>query len=273
METSLPSFRKPPLVETAVAIQFNAIPNLKNVNLAIFWQAMRADFPNVSDAQPLPEQIEVFGEQALRPRLMPSFQVAPATAAARLEMASSDNCTVTQVQNGRIILNWRKGDNADYPRWKELLPKFRAAVKTFNEALATENLGPILPNQWEVVYVNHLVRGRDWDSPKDWPALLPGLVAKRNGLSVGTMESFSCRTQSLMPDNSGRVYVELLHGFNSLDSAASEILALQIAARGGVQEGNMQQAYNGLELGHQAVVRAFCDLTGNEAQSKWERKT
>ncbi len=273
METPLPSFRKPPLVETAVALQFNAIKNLKNVHLAIFWQAMRADFPKVSDAQPLPEQTEVFGEQALRPRLMPSFQIAPASAAARLEMTSSDNCTVAQVQNGRIIFNWRKGENADYPHWKGLLPKFREAVKTFNEALAAENLGPILPNQWEVVYVNHLMRGRDWNSPKDWPAMLPGLVAEGNGLSVGTLESLSCRTQSLMPDNAGRVYVELLHGFNSLDPAASEILALQIAARGGVREGNMQQAYNGLELGHQAVVRAFCDLTGHEAHWKWERTT
>lgn len=272
MEPPLQSFRRPPLVETAVALQFNSVDGLKNAHLGILWQAMRGDFPLVSDAQPLPNQTETFNEQGLHVRRLPIFQLAPVAMTTRLQMASADDRTMVQIQNGRIILNWRKGRDGEYPRWRTLLPKFKAAVDQFNEMLAAEKLGPAAMNQWEVVYVNHLVRGRDWDSPADWPALLPGLVAGKTSFETGKLESLYCRIQLLMPDNTGRIHVDLFHGSNGLDTTDSEVLALQITARGGLPEAPSANAYDGLELGHQAIVRTFCDLTGPQAQSKWERE-
>lgn len=108
MESNLPSFRKPPLVETAISLQFQLIDGLKNAHLAIFWLAMRDAFPKVSDAQLLPEQIETFGEQALRTRVFPGFRIAGAGAATRMQMASADDQAMIQIQNGRIVSNWRR---------------------------------------------------------------------------------------------------------------------------------------------------------------------
>jgi hypothetical protein len=75
-----------------------------------------------------------------------------------------------------------------------------------------------------------------------------------------------------MPDNCGRVHAELFHGFSSPEAASQELLSLQITARGGVGEPQEEQAYNGLERGHVAIVQTFCGLTGPDAQKNWERE-
>ncbi len=272
METPLPSFRKPPLVETAISLQFQLVDGLKNAHLAIFWEGMRKEFPKVTDAQLLPEQIELFGEDALRTRGVPGFRIAGAGGASRMQMASEDDQAMVQIQNGRIISNWRRGAGGEYPRWGIVLSRFKESLDKFKAMLAAENLGAVSLNQWEVVYVNHLLKGRDWDAPTDWPDLLPGLVAKDIRYSTGILESVACGIHIVMPDNRGRIHAELFHGFNSPGAAPQELLSLQITARGGVCEFTDEQAYNGLELGHVAIVQAFCDLTGPEAQKKWERE-
>ncbi len=272
MEPALPSFKKPPLVETAISLQFQSISGLKNAHLGIFWQSMRGEFPKVTDAQPLPEQIELFGTPAVRAGRFPLFRVAGAAEASRMQMASVDDRAMVQIQNGRIVSNWRRGLGGEYPRWGSVLQRFRESMRRFKETLAAEGLGAFLVNQWEVVYVNHLIKGRDWDTPADWPGLLPGIVAGAGRHTVGDLESIICRKQIIMPDNRARIHVDLLHGFSSPESAPQELLSLQITARGGVSESTDEQAYNGLEFGHAAIVRTFCDLTSPGAQKKWERE-
>ncbi len=259
-------------METAVGLQFQLIDGLKNAHLAIFWEGMRKEFPKVTDAQLLPEQIEPFGGDALRTRGVPGFRIAAAGGAARLQMASEDDQAMVQVQNGRIISNWRRGGGSEYPRWGTVLTRFKESLQKFRDMLATEKLGTVSPRQWEVVYVNHLLKGRDWDTPADWPDLLPGLAANHHGYSAGALESIGCGIHIVMPENRGRVHAELFHGFDSPGQASRELLSLQITARGGVREPTDEQAYNGLKLGHEAIVLTFCELTGAEAQKKWERE-
>lgn len=272
MERKLPSFRKPPLVETAISLQFQLIDGLKNAHLAMFWEDMRKEFPKVTDAQLLPEQIELFGEEALRTRGIPGFRIAGAGGTSRMQMASEDDQAMVQIQNGRIISNWRRGAGGEYPRWGTVLSRFKESLDKFKAMLATEKLGTASLNQWEVVYVNHLLKGRDWNTPADWPDLLPGLVAKNLRYSASILESLVCGIHIVMPDNRGRIHAELFHGFNSPEATSQELLSLQITARGGVCEPTDEQAYNGLEHGHLAIVQTFCDLTGSEAQKKWERE-
>lgn len=272
MECKLPSFRKPPLVETAVSLQFQLIEGLRNAHLAAFWQSVRDTYPKVSDAEPVLEQVELFGEKSLRTRRFPSFRIASAGGAARMQMASADDQTMVQVQNGRIIFNWRKGPAGVYPRWHKVLPRFQAALDKFTGMLASEKLEQPAFNQWEVVYVNHLLKGQDWGGASDWPALLPGLVVESSRVTAGTVESLACSLHAIMPDNRGRIHIDLFHGFSGADGIAPEILSLQIAARGGMAAMGTGPAYDGLELAHGAIVQTFCDITGREAQVRWERE-
>lgn len=272
MEHKLPSFKNPPLVETALSVQFQFIDGLKNAHLAIFWQSLQGAFPKVFDAEPIPEQIEIFGGQALGLRRFPSIRMSGGGVAARLQMASADDHAMVQVQNGRIVFNWRRAGSGAYPHWHNVIPRFREALDKLNKMLASHALPQTAPLQWEVVYVNHLPKGRDWNSPADWPSLVPGLIGNVAAVSTGAMESLGYSAHISLPEARGRLHVDLFNGFSHPEPTSSEVLVLQITARGGISEPTMELAYNGLELGHAAIVRTFCDIIGHEAQDRWERE-
>ncbi len=271
MEQTLPSFKSPPLVETALSVQFQLIEKLRNAHLVLFWESIRTEFPEISDAQPLPEQVEMFD---VPPRIqrLPSFRIANEGPAVRFQMASADDQTMVQVQNGRIIFNWRKTRGCEYPRWNTVFPRFKDILNEFRGMLTSEGFGPITPSQWEVVYVNHFFKGKDWNEPGDWPALVPGLVPDAMKFSTGSPESLACNVHLAMPEKAGRLHVDLFHGFTGADTKLQELLVLQITARGGIAENSPETLYNGLERGHKAIIRTFCDLTGSDAQAKWERE-
>src|SRR5437879_6133366 len=69
MAASNLSFASPPVVETVLGVQFNALPKLTSAHLGDFWMTLGADWPDVTDAPPLPEEFERFGEDRSWSRL------------------------------------------------------------------------------------------------------------------------------------------------------------------------------------------------------------
>lgn len=271
MIEELPSFRKPPVAETALSLQFALIEGFSNAHLGLFWQLLREEFPKVCDADVVANQTELFGDQLRRRPRLPGFRIVAGEAAVRLQMSSADDQTMVQIQNGRVIFNWRRMNDAEYPRWHQVFPKFENALKLFREMLAAQRLKDLEPNQWEVTYVNHLERGRDWNDPSDWPRLVPGIIGATDTLSVGTMESLAFNAHLLLPDNTGRLHVELHHGFKSVDPDSTELLVLQLTARGALGIIEKADVRKNFEIGHNAIVRVFGEMTGADAQSRWER--
>jgi uncharacterized protein (TIGR04255 family) len=269
IRTDLPSFKNPPLVETVIGLQFSPIPGLTQAHLGLLWQALRHKLPKVSEAEWLPGRVEVFGEP---PGLPLALRVGPGRGK-RLLMASDDDREMLQIQNGLIAFNWRRGGAGQYPRWRALLGTFNELVDKFKQLLSTEGLRDATVHQWEVVYVNHLLKGRDWASPADWQVLVPGIVAPATKLSLGKLESLDGSVHFVIPDKSARVHVDFAHGFRAAKAAREELVSLQITARGEVRQPGDRACYlEGLELGHVAVVKTFCELTSPVAQKKWERE-
>ena len=153
-----------------------------------------------------------------------------------------------------------------------VLPAFEVAIAGFHDFLHSQGFPPIEPNQWEVTYVNHLLKSREWEAPADWPKLLPGLIGTAPGTSSGTLEALNCNFRFVLPEDSGRLHVEVHHGFTGLEQDAAEILGLQLTARGGIGPAAERDVVKGLATGHSAIVRKFTELTGSEAHMKWERK-
>jgi len=273
MDEPLPSFKKPPVVETAISLQFKAVEGLTNAHLGIFWDHhLRKAYPKAVDAQPIIPQMEMFGDQMHRRLRLPGFQVVPVEAAARLQMMSENDQTMVQVQNGRLVFNWRKMKDGEYPRWHHVLPAFEEALDNFRAFLPAHGFKDIEPNQWEVTYVNHLLKAHDWEKPTDWPQLLPGLIGSTENASREMIESLECRYRFALPEARGRLHVELHHAFTSLEQDATEILVLQLTARGGLELDAGRDIAKGMANGHSTIVRKFTELTGPGAHKKWERE-
>lgn len=272
MNETLPSFRKPPVVETAVSAQFRPINGFTNAHLGLFWERIRGAYPKAVDAEPIIPQTEAFGEEARRRLRLPGFRIMPGAAAARLQMISEDDRGMVQVQNGRLIYNWRGGAGATYPRWHRVFPDFQTVLHEFEALLGTQGLARIEPNQWEVTYVNHLRKGHDWLDATEWPKLLPGLIGSMGLPSAAPAESVACNMTFALADQKGRLHVTLQHGFASADRDAEELLVLQLTARGGVDRASSADLFSGFHLGRRAIVEKFAAITGAEAHRKWERE-
>lgn len=274
MNNPLPSFRKPPVVETALSVQFLGLRDFTNAHLGLFWSRLRDEFPHLSDADPIVSQREVFGDDRMKlagpPRVR--FGTDPN---ARLQMASADRCQMVQIQNGRLVFNWRRIEDTEYPRWGSVKSALLEYWSSFLAFLDDSGIKSPHPNQWEIVYVNHLKRGYDWQSPDDWAALVPGLLGPSNRLVDGRLESLSLDWHIALDDDRGRLHIDLNHALaidNSEQNAEPmEILNLQLTARGGVGEGD-DTIEAGLELGHLAIVQNFAAITSEEAQVRWGRQ-
>lgn len=270
MDQSLPSFRKPPVIEAALSVQFQPLKGMSNAYLGLFWSRVRQTYPKLHDADPIEPQIERFGTDVPRARL-PHLRIAAAHPAARLRMSSNDGHLMLQLQNGRLVFNWLRLDGGDYPRWTEVEPRFHTALRMLEAFVKDEKLGAIEPNQWEVTYVNHLVREREWLSQADWRNVLPGVIGTTDMISCGDFETIGTRMSYVLPNESGRLHIELSHGFTGPDDDASELLVLQFTARGGIGDG--QDLAAGLKIGHEAIVRSFTQITGTRVRKEiWEQE-
>lgn len=271
MSQTLPSFRKPPVIETALSVQFQPLKRMSNAHLGLFWTRVRAMYPKLQDADPIEPQIERFGSDLPRARF-PQLRIAASHPAARLRMSSEDGHMMLQFQNGRLVFNWRRLDGGrEYPRWAHVEPQFQGALRELEVFAEAEQLGPIEPNQWEVTYVNHLVRGREWHDPADWQWVLPGVIGTTNVVSAGKFESTGCHAHFALPDNAGRLHVEVTHGFAGPDEDADELLIVQLTARGGIDESRDVSA--GLALGRDAIVSSFVQIAGERVRTEvWEQE-
>lgn len=267
-EPALPSYERPPLVETATSVEFPPLPGLSSAMLGLFWDRyLRSDYVAVTDAPPIESDAARFSDDPV-PRIVSVFRFG-AHPGTRLLMTSADQHSLVQVQNGRLVFNWRKLEGGDYPRWDKTLPLFRQAYQKMAEFVSAQKLGPIAPAQWEVTYVNHLVRGEDWERPEDWPDLVPGVLGCPQPVAGHRLQSARGSLHFAIEPQPGRLHVELSHGLRHVGNIETQILILQLTARGPIDPATDESMIAGLSAGRSAIVRAFAAVTGAAAQRAW----
>ena len=129
-QESLPSFERPPVVETVLGIQFKPLNKFKNAHLGSFWKRLGKEWPNVSDAPYLMPQFERFEAEAhwVSPGLQ--FKLTH-DAGSRIQVRNAMDDRMLQLQNGRLHYNWLGLEGGAYPRYKQMRPEFEALFQTF----------------------------------------------------------------------------------------------------------------------------------------------
>lgn len=263
----LPDYERPPVVETILGVQFAKIRGLTNAHLGAFWQYLgREDWPNAIDAPPVPAQFE-------------RFEKAPAWAGAgarltltqdlavRIQLRNAQNNRMLQIQNGRLHLNWLGFGGDAYPRYDNVRADFEALWMRFRDFSADLSEGELRPNQWEVTYLNHILRGSVWETPADW-----GFFRHLHGVETTELvepESFSGNWQFAIPNRRGRLHVQWQHA--QQPGNAEELIRLTMTARGPLPSApsNDQTILDGLDLGRDTIVRFFRDSMSEEANQHW----
>jgi len=276
MDAPLPEFENPPVVEVALAVQFEPIAGLTAPQLGLLWAAhYRKAYPKVEEHAPLDSVIERFGSKG------------PGHADVRIQMLnkpptprcwflSDEGSELIQVQPDRFAHNWRKtGDADEYPRYDEHIKKtFIEEVTSFQDYIEEEELGTFAPNQCEVTYVNHIPCGTGWDSHGQLAQILSlGELQGADGF-LPEAEELRMSGSFVIPREGeaplGRLRFSIEPAFRRADSAP--IFRLNLVARGRPTDDSIGGVFGFMDIGREWIVRGFAAITTPKMHRIWGRK-
>ena len=266
-------FGAPPVVETALSVQFNPLAGFTTAHTGWFWkeyveklgEGPPKEWKQAAEAARLPERLEKFGAEDVW--VVPTLNVTHGVVSPRTQIIRGDGERLLQIQDNRFILNWRKRESA-YPSYEVLLPEFRNMLSAFESFCSEAGFGMPAYNVWEILYVDQVKKGTMWDSARDLNRIFPALtvppVSVRHAPASGD-ETISADWRFSLANRRGRLYVQLRQA--RLQPSNEEVIQLTTTARGAVSE--TQSWEQGLNFGHEALRETFLAITSPEAKEFW----
>ncbi|HED19571.1 MAG TPA: TIGR04255 family protein [Gammaproteobacteria bacterium] len=270
--SNLPDFDRPPLDEVALSVQFDPIQRLQTPQIGLFWSELRSAFPKTEQHPPLDPVTERFGPS---PRPSVRFEISNAPPAPRCWFLKEDSTELIQVQQDRLIHNWRSLDTGDsYPRYEHVRRQFESELEAFCNFLRSEKIGEFSPNQCEVTYTNAIVSGKGWDRHGQIGRLLAPISMAYSDDFLAEPESTRFQTQYVFNDDAGkplgRLHISCQPAFKASDT--SPIYLLNMIARGAPNGMEVSDILNFIDMGREWIVRGFASITTPEMHKIWERK-
>lgn len=147
--TSQPRFEHPPVVETAMGIEFAPIPGLTSYMLARLQESWAAEYSNIQDVPGAPPS------QLVQPVAQPMFQINFGNVGPRLWAQNPSTGALVQTQADRLVLNWRAdGPGRTYPGYEVLREEYERLWRLFTTFLARNSLTQPSPVFGQYIYVN-----------------------------------------------------------------------------------------------------------------------
>ncbi len=265
----LPDYERPPVIEVVCGVQFAELKGFQPTAFGLLWQRFRDEYPTCEQQPPLAQVIERLGEPVADepPRLS---HVLPLP---RVFFIQETPCWLLQVQNDRLLHNWRKtNETDDYPRFPEVQKRFWSAWERFLGFCSDEGIGDPAVNQLELTYINHIVQGEGWEGLGSIGDVLPDLTWRPKRNFLPSPESILWKASFLLPNGAGRLHLSVRHAIRKSDQ--KPVLLCELTARGmptAAAEGGMREWFS---LGREWIVRGFADLTADTIQKDiWRRKS
>lgn len=269
--TSLPSFRRPPVVEVVLGVQFGPLMGLQTPQVGLLWSTFRTDFPKTQELPALEPVFEMFGTRG--PFAEVKIDLVAGPPPIRFFFVNDAETDLVQVQRDRFIRNWRRRQPADaYPRYHQLRHRFESDFQQFLSFTTTEGLGEVQPNQCEVTYVDVLT-GEDPYHPPRLSDFVTLVSVEGSEAFLPAAEEIKLLTQYVMTDNAagpvGRLYCSIEPLTRATDDRPGYLL--RMTARGHPRTPDLAGVMEFFDLGHDWIVRGFTSVTTRQAHQLWGR--
>ena len=276
-ERNTPTFGNPPVVDTVLGVQFEPLAGMHIVHYGLFWQLIRDRFPEVQEQVALEPESERFDDGGERSEFRWKLMERPELPRAWfLSEAAVDGQQLVQLQQDRLLLNWRRDDPATqrYPSFDEKnRPAFENVLRMLVRLAEEQGLGTVTANQCEVTYINHIMIDPDCSTPAEMFArCFPRLAATPSDQFLPQSPeraSWSCSYR--IPENRGRLHVAVRTA--RLVKTGQYCLDLRLTARAAPTDGTIERVLECLDLGHDWVVNGFKSFTMPEMHRVWELQT
>jgi uncharacterized protein (TIGR04255 family) len=270
--SDLPNFGKPPVTEVALSVQFDTIAPLGNIHAGLLWTEFRSEYPKASELPPLPPQFETFGGGGA-PTVPFQFEIPFQASMSRFWFEEAGGEHLMQIQNDRIVHNWRKrGTEEEYPRYEPIADRLEGEIRKFEEFLQREGLGELRANQCEVTYINTIELLDGGDPHRQLERITPlwsGFVEGDHSLDP---ETVATQVRYVLKNDGtpiGRVYVNFSSVVRIPDQTHGVQLSITVRAR--PQEPHVETALGLLDREREILVRTFAAVTTQEMHRLWER--
>lgn len=265
-----PSFKKPPVVEVALTVQFQKLNKLRSFQMSDLWRMQfRERLPRVEERPARDPVFEQFDNQA-RGRHQFQLEIDNLESPNAYWFTDPERNELVRIQQDLFGHNWLKGPNAeDYPRYEQIKYGFQDNLERLSEFLSAEGLGDLRPNQCEISYVNHIPAGEGWNDLSDLHKVFKMNPLQRNNSGIEAVSYAD--TLLLYRDTKpvGRLHTKIETATRNKDGVA--ILRLSLTGRGLPVEAGVKGILPFFDLARSAIVRNFTEITTDDMHRIWER--
>ena len=265
-KSNRPSFEKPPVAEVVCGLQFRPLAQFEAPHYGLFWETIRKNYPRSRTIAPIANQqiVEVAPHEPITLQMVANAPELP-----RVWFISKDDTCLVQLQPDRFLFNWREGDNqAEYPRYDNVIKKFRALYQSFEKFVSQNKIGNVSLMQCELTYINHIKPGDGWQELADMGEVFPDLSWRRGKRYLPPPSSFVFRTNHVM--SNGNLQLVALNAKARTDK--SLLIRLDIGARATIEQMGDIDQWKWFDLANSWIVNAFIDFTSQKMQRDiWKR--
>jgi len=263
MPRTLPEFDIPPVAETVLGVEFAQLPKFGAAHYGLYWATIKDRFPT---HQVVPALDTFADEKPSRKGISLQLLSHPPF---RCWFINREQTDLIQVQNDKFLYNWRKvvGSEA-YPRFDEYTkPAFEREWNGFTEFLANNQLGVPLIRRFEITYVNHLEKGREWNDLRD-VSRITRFLSVPQGTLLQVPQAIESSVQYKF--DRGTLRIVLQPAIRHADG--KEIMQLSLTARVKPVGDGTSEVGDSLSLGREWIVKGFTEFTTSEMHSIWRRR-
>ncbi len=270
----LPSFRKPPVSEVALAVSFEPIEGLNTFEIfRLYEHQYKADLPRVEEKPVVMMPKERFGPARHMPEIQ--IQLGDVRSLPRYWFLDKPGVHLVQVQRDWLARNWRRTESrVEYPRYPRLREDFEKDLNALTAQMENQGLGGVVPVQCEISYVNE-IRPMEpfWSDHSDISAILRVWCDEEPGGWLAQPEEAQVSVSYVIAQEGepiGRLRVILQPAFSLTDQ--KPIYVMNLTARGAPRADGIDGVFDFLDIGHEWIVRAFDSLTTDAMHDAWEKE-
>jgi uncharacterized protein (TIGR04255 family) len=251
----LPSFERPPVMEVVVAIESRPISELDPFALVELHKQWSGTHPV--------GQIVPAAPSASADQPVPTFEFVQGPPPLRLWSLTEDGDSLIQVQDDRLVLNWRKARaGSEYPRYVVMRREFEQFWQTYSDFLVQRFGREVEPATAEVTFINAipLQGGREASD-------VVNLLAKPSLLGRSHQVAYQ-HVRQLEGGESSLTGTLVLNVQSQMDR--DPLLRLAITGRIDLF-GRSVDPLQALDAAHEEVVNTFVGVTTADMQQAWGR--
>lgn len=257
--TPLPSFFNPPINEVVCGMRFQTPEKLRIPHIGLFWGKINTDYPVIQHAPPI---ASVKGEIPIDQESGLPLQ--------RVWFINKSDDQLIQFQFDRFYFNWRRRKK-EYPRYHYVIEQFENILRKMQSFFKELELGDINPIEYELSYINHIVKGEGWETIDDFSNIFSDFVwTQRKGRFLPNPDNINWKVEFLLEEKMGRLSISLKQAIRTEDKVP--LLVFELNAHGINELADINTFRNWYDIAHKWIVNGFTDLTTSNAHRIWKRK-